>query len=142
MKFPAKLDFRFQAFHQKYTTHECIKLCAIPDVVVYLTFCQKVAHFFVDESLYNFYSLHIHQCNILPASCLVLASHLHTCAYLARESLVCCSRVACKSLVSCLRVAHESIMSCSRVACESLAYNLRALVTLWLICSYRIICPV
>ena len=82
-----KADFHFQTFHQKCTIHEHIKLCAIPTVVGYLMLFQQVAHFFSDESLYNFYSLHIHQCNILPASCLLLASHSHTRAYLTHVLL-------------------------------------------------------
>ena len=76
---------------------------------------------FCDESLYNFYSLHIRQCNILPASHLLLASHLHTHAYLTH-----------KLLTYCLRVAHKSLVSCSRVAHESLTCNSWALVTLQL----------
>ena len=40
---------------------------------------SRFAYFFGDELFYNFYSLHIHQRNILPASRLLLASHLHTC---------------------------------------------------------------
>ena len=97
-------DLHFIIFHQKCTIHKRINLCVIPTVVFYLTFC---------ESLYNFYSLHLHQCNILPAICLLLASHLHTHAYLiheslayylrvTRESLMCCMRVTCKLLKSCL----------------------------------------
>ena len=39
---------------------------------------QQISHFFGDKSLYTFYSLRIRQCNILPASCLLLANHLHT----------------------------------------------------------------
>ena len=105
-------DFHFLVFHQKCTIQERINLCTIPTVVVHLTFCQQIAHFFGDESLYNFCSLHICQCNILPASCLLLASHLHTQAYLTYESHACCLSVAPESLVCCIRVACKLLKSC------------------------------
>ena len=131
-------DFHFQAFHQKYTMHERIKHCASPAVVVYLTFCHQVAHFFGDESLYNFYSLHICRCNILPDSRLLLASHSHTHAYLTRKSLKCCSRVNHRLLASCLRVARGSLASGSRDAHMSLMCNSQALITLRLSCTVNV----
>ena len=101
MKLIVKLTFHFQTLYQKCTKHKHIKLCTIPAVVGYLTFCQQVAHFCGDESFCNFYSLHICQCNILLVSHLLLASHSHTCAYLTCASLVCCSRIAWELHASC-----------------------------------------
>ena len=73
--------------------------------------------------------------NWCKPSCLLLASHSHTHAYLTFKSLACCSRVACKSLVSCLRFARKLLASSLRVARKSLAWNSPALVTLWLGCT-------
>ena len=82
-------DFHYQAFHQKCTIHgKYIKPCASPVVVVYLTFCQQVAQFFSDELLYNFYSFHIHKCNILPASHFLLASHNTRVTHMLLESFL------------------------------------------------------
>ena len=121
-------DFLFQSFHQKCTKYKHIKLCAIPAIVVYLTFCQQVTHFFSIELLYNFYSVHIRQCNILSASHLILASHsiTHTHTYLTRESLVCCSGVAQELLMSHSWVIQELFMSRLQVARGLLTNHLHA----------------
>ena len=75
-------DFHLQAFHQKCTIHgKCIKLCANLAIAVSLAFCQQVAHFFGEESLYNFNSLHIRQCKVLHASSPLLTTthiYIHT----------------------------------------------------------------
>ena len=72
-------DFHLQAFHQKCTIHgKCMKLCANLATVVSLMFCQQAAHFFGDESLYNFYLLHIRHCKILDASSPLLANYSYT----------------------------------------------------------------
>ena len=72
-------DIYFQTFHQKCTIYTLSILnCVSPAVVVYLTFCQQVAHFFGDESLYNFYSLHIRQYSIcLLVAFYLQATHIH-----------------------------------------------------------------
>ena len=90
---------------------------------------------FGDELLYNFCSLHIRQCNIFPASCLLFASHSHICVYLICESLACCLRVTHVSILSSSRVACEWLMISSRIAHKSLTCNLWVLVTLWLSCT-------
>ena len=61
------------------------------------------------------------QCNILPASCLLLASHLHTRAYLTCESLAYCLRVSRES-----QIAWELLVGHSHVTCNcknSLPYS-------------------
>ena len=73
-------DFHFQVFHQKGIIHKHIKLCASAVVVVYLTFCQQVAHFLVMRS--SSVSIHDHSTfsyhyKVLSASYLLLASHAH-----------------------------------------------------------------
>ena len=119
MKLTVKLTFTSNHFiRNAQNMHEHIKFCAIPAVVVYLTFCQQVAHFFGEESLYNFFSLHIRQCNILSASYLLLASHLNTHIYLTHKWLMCCSKVAHESLTSCSWVAHRLLASHLHATCE------------------------
>ena len=71
-------DFHFQVFHQKGTIFKHIKLCASAVVVVYLTFCQQVAHFLVmKSSSVSFHSTFSYHHKVLSASHLLLASHGH-----------------------------------------------------------------
>ena len=98
-------DFHFQAFHQKCTIHECNKLAPFP---VYSGLShilpKSCSPLFSDELLYNFYSLHIHQCNILSANRFLLQAtrlHVHISnTRVARKLLKCCLWVTGMQLAS------------------------------------------
>ena len=73
-----KADFHFLAFHQKCTIHECINLCAIPTVVVHLTFCQQIAHFLVtSHSTISIHSTFVSVTFYLPVAFYLQATCIH-----------------------------------------------------------------